>query len=89
MGSIMAATARPNIELALDLLATYVVLSAQLPASDTSRLKLEAGLICEELPLVNERKFRLHLRPVRSQLLRACRVSDISSFFRKARSHRT
>jgi hypothetical protein len=85
----LRAAAGPNIELAVDHAGAYVVSSARLPASDTSRLDLEAGLIGEELPLLNERKSRLQRRPARSQLLRACRVSDVSDFRRKARSHCT
>jgi hypothetical protein len=85
----LLAAAGPNIELAVDHAGAYVVSSTRSPASDTSRLDLEAGLIGEELPLLNERKSRLQRRPARSQLLRACGVSDVSNFRRKAGSHCT
>jgi hypothetical protein len=82
----LRAAAGPNIELAVDHAGAYVASSARLPAS---RLDLEADLVGEELPLLNERKSRLQRRPARSQLLRACGVSDVSNFRRKARSHCT
>jgi hypothetical protein len=69
-----ARAARLSIEIAMDHVRTYVT-SAGLLGSDTSRPDPEAGLIGEELPLLNERKFRLHRRPVRSQLLRGHRTS--------------
>jgi hypothetical protein len=75
-----ARAVRLSIEIAMDHGRAWVVSSARFPASDTFRLDPEAGLIGEELPLLNEQKFQLPRKPVRSQLLRARRVSD---------SHRT